>query len=91
MFNQLSEINLLLSTIQNKTSSDTTDYIKISREQLAAINYSESKRYELSLTTGLVDAIKQKFFLSQPEITSVEKLKDSKILPMILFDYLIFK
>lgn len=91
VFNQLSEINLLLSTIQNKTSSDTTDYIKISREQLAAINYSESKRYELSLTTGLVDAIKQKFFLSHPEITSVEKLKDSKILPMILFDYLISK
>lgn len=87
--NQLSEINSLLSTINNKNTSDTTDYIKIARYQLAAINYSESKRYEVSLSIGLVDAIKQKFFLNHPEISSIEKLKDSKILPMILFDYLI--
>lgn len=89
--NQLSEINSLLSTINNKNTSDTTDYIKIARYQLAAINYSESKRYEVSLSIGLVDAIKQKFFLNHPEISSIEKLKDSKILPMILFDYLISK
>lgn len=52
-----------------------------------AIKCSDSKRYELTLPIAFVDAIKQKFFLKHPDVNSIEKLKDCKILDMILWDY----
>lgn len=48
------------------------------------IIHGDTKRYKLTL----VNIIKQKFFLKHPEITGLDKLKDTKILSMALWDYL---
>lgn len=85
---QLSENTLLLSYL-NTTSSEinNNDYYEVPSNQIMTIKCSDSKRYELTLPIAFVDAIKRKFFLKHSDITSVEKLKDCKILDMILWDY----
>ena len=79
---QVSENTLLLSSFNN-----SNDYAEIPSNQIMAIKCSDSKRYELTLPIAFVDAIKQKFFLKHPDVNSIEKLKDCKILDMILWDY----
>lgn len=84
---QVSENTLLLSSFNNSNEINNNDYAEIPSNQIMAIKCSDSKRYELTLPIAFVDAIKQKFFLKHPDVNSIEKLKDCKILDMILWDY----
>lgn len=86
---QLSENTLLLSCL-NHTNNEVNDnsYFKIPSNQMIDIIHGDTKRYELTLVINFVDSIKKKFFLKHPEITALNKLKDTKILSMVLWDYL---
>lgn len=86
---QLSEITLLLSSLNTNTNEvNNNDYFKIPSNQMIDIIHGDTKRYELTLVINFVDAIKKKFFLKHPEITRLDNLKDTKILSMVLWDYL---
>lgn len=86
---QLSENTLLLTSLNTNTNEvNNNDYFKIPSNQMIDIIHGDTKRYELTLVINFVDAIKKKFFLKHPDITKVDKLKDTKILSMALLDYL---
>lgn len=88
---QLSENTSLLYSINinnSQISNTNDDYFRIPSNQIIDIIHGDTKRYELTLVVNFVDIIKKKFFLKHPEITGLDKLKDTKILSMALWDYL---
>lgn len=85
---QVSENTLLLSSLNDNNEINNNDYFKIPSNQMIDIIHGDTKRYELTLVINFVNIIKQKFFLKHPEITGLDKFKDTKILSMALWDYL---
>lgn len=86
---QVIKTSLLLSSSKQDNNINENTNLKISSAQLMDILDGKTKRYELTLPIAFFEAIREKFFLKYPDKTSIEELKDSKILYKILIDFFV--